>query len=145
MTTSGLTPPTVRGNLGVLSVQDLLTSEHILTYPTVYRSTALVLWPAYNHTEMTITPERLESILEQLESGEGDSVDVELILGASGSQSINHATALRALCSISSSRKDFDLWRRAILAFDGDKNISTLEMKGILQAIVAFGHSAVRS
>ena len=94
---------------------------------------------------MTITPARLKHVLKQLKSGEINSGDVELILRAKDSRSVDKVAALRALCSVSSLRKDFDLWHRAIVAFNGDKNIAKLKRKGVLEAVVAFGHPAVRS
>ena len=93
---------------------------------------------------MTITPARLKSVLERLESGKGDSKDADLVLSASHHPGIDQTSALRALCSTSYSRRDVDLWSRAVVAFQGDKGIVKLERARILQAVAVFGFLAVQ-
>ena len=111
---------------------------------TVYRQTALVLWPSYNHAYITVSSERLKSALNNLESGAGNREDADLVQALGNSPSMNTVSALRALCSAACTWKDWDLWHRTVVNFEGDRDICSLEQKRILQAITTFGLPALQ-
>jgi len=93
---------------------------------------------------MSVTPDRLKAVLGRLESGTGNREDIDLVLAASQSPNMDRLLALRALCSASCSARDLGLWRSAVTTFAGDESITKLETERILQAIIAFGHSALQ-